>query len=173
MPVWRNNDGLTIRTGTDEAKNANLYEYRSNGPRRFLGIDLNWANLPQVAENSVAIDYKERSPKGALIESGVIAKPSVPYASAGSAFLLNVGLADADNGTNILDVDALVVAATQTEVNAGGTDLAGWVGAAVGTVVPEAAVVTWEVDGARPTAGTTEIRIFYSIPVDTTDRLGT
>lgn len=55
-------------------------------------------------------------------------------------------------------------AATQTELNAGGTNTAGWVGALVGTVLSEAKLLSWDTAGADATAGKTVIRIQWSIP---------
>jgi hypothetical protein len=172
MPTWTNNDGLIIKTGVDEAANSKIAEYNFYGGEHVLEIDMRYDNLPAVASNSVNVSDTFRIPAGVQINK-VEVITYVDFDSAGDAMTLNVGLTDADGGTTIQDVDALVVAATQTELNTGGTNVTGWVGTAVGTVLAEAALVTWEVDTAAATAGKGVIKIYYTVPQNVSDTLGT
>jgi hypothetical protein len=101
-------------------------------------------------------------PIGALVESVEI-WTHTDFDSAGDALTMNVGIIDAD-GTSNADVDYFVVAATQTELNTGGTNVAGWVGAAVGAVAETAPrLITWEINDADATAGKAVFRITYSV----------
>lgn len=172
MGIRVNEDGLVIRSGVDEAAPAVISEYRTDGPLRILEIEFNLENLPVDADGSVIASYGASIPAGAQIEYVEITT-FVDVDSAGDAFILDVGLTDADGGSNVTDVDGLVDAATQTEMNTGGRNVAGWVGDDVGTVIVEKAYVTWEVTVADATAGVGVIRVAYSMPDVTTDALGT
>jgi hypothetical protein len=171
MATWVNSDGLRVWFGTDEAKNAKVVESSSDGQSRVVEIRYDHSWVPTVAQNSQVIDYNYVLPAGAVISSVEI----LPYedsASGGNAETINVGITDADGGSNITDVDALVVEATQAEFNAGGTNVTGWVGTRVnGTPLQEAAVLTWEINGEQPTAGAGLIRVEFSMPFPTTNTL--
>lgn len=163
MGTWTNSDGLNLRFGTDKTKNNPLGEYRYNGPVRCAEIKFSYTDLPLVADNSVVINNNTALPIGAVVERVEIFC-STDVDSSGDALTLNVGWVNLD-GTNGVDVDAFVVAATQSELNTGGTNVAGWVGAEVGgapLTVPK--LITWEVDSAAATAGEGVIRLYYSVP---------
>ncbi len=172
MGTWTNDDGLTIRIGVAEAEKGLIGEYRNDGPEHVVEVYLDWNELPAVASNSVNISTLNKLPANIQIEAVEIVTYT-DFDSAGDAMTLNVGIADADGGSTVTDVDALVVAATQAELNTGGTNVTGWVGAAVGTVIAESTYLTWEVDAAAATAGSGVLRVFYSVPKKTTDTLGT
>lgn len=166
MGTWTNEDGLRLEFGPEKTLPHQMGEYRTEGPKRVLEIlfdfDSDGTNVPTDADGSVVISDKNMLPIGALVEAVEI-HTAVDFDSAGDALVLDVGLIDAD-GTSNADVDALVDAATQTELNTGGTNVAGWVGVAVGAVALTAAKkITWEVTGADATAGKAVFRIYYSV----------
>lgn len=155
------NDGLEIEFPPRLGDNP-LGEYRYDGPVRVVEIHATFDQLPAVADNSVVIRDNLTLPIGAVTERVEIFTP-VDVDSAGDALTLNVGWVDTDRTTNA-DVDAFVVAATQAELITGGTNVAGWVGAAVGAApLTTPKLITWEVDVAAATAGEFYIRIYYSV----------
>lgn len=156
-----NADGLEIKYGLDRTEVSAIGEFRGWGPVRVVEIEFDYTMLPAVADNSVIIGDNYTIPAGALIESVEI-QNYTDWDSAGDAMTLNVGWIDQDRTSNT-DVDAFVVAATQTELNTGGTNVAGWVGTPVGTETATAKLLTWEVDAAAATAGEGVIRIRYSV----------
>ena len=172
MASYVNNDNLRIWFDTEEAREARVVESRSDGQSRVVEIRYDHSWLPAVASNSVVIDYGYVLPEGAVISSVEI----LPYEdadSAGDGATLNVGITDADGGSTLTDVDALVVAATQTEMNAGGVGVSSnWAGTSVnGAALTEACYLTWEVDSEAFTAGAGLIRVEFSMPFPTTDTL--
>lgn len=160
---WLNGDGLEVKFGTEQGERALIGTYRTAGASQLLEIAFTYADLPAVASNSVIIADDYTLPSGAFIESVEIWCP-VDMDSAGDAMTLNVGMIDTDRSSNA-DVDAFVVAATQTELITGGSNVAGWVGALVNDVLPRDVLLTWEVDVAAATAGEGVIRIKYYMPV--------
>lgn len=161
---WINNDGLEVFFGTEQARENPIGEYRFDGPRHVVEIEVDYTRLPAVASNSVVIDDHYTLPQGALVEAVEIITDTA-FDSAGDAMTLNVGVIETDRTSNA-DVDYFVVAATQTELITGGTNVAGWVGTPVNSATPTAApyLLTWEVDTAAATAGHGVIRIYYSVP---------
>ncbi len=169
--AYTNKDKLRFKFGVEEAEDALVAETRSDGQSRVVEVKLNWGDLPLVADNSVVVDYSYVFPVGAVFDS-VEFIPYVDMDSAGDALTLNVGLTDADGGSTITDVDALVVDATQTELNAGGINVAGWVGTRVaGAPLEEKALLTWEVNTAAATAGSGLLRVQFSMPHPASDTL--
>lgn len=158
---WLNNDGLELKFGTEKAATNPQGEYRYNGPVRVAEINFDFTQLPTVAENSVIVGDNLILPVGAVVERVEIANHT-DFASAANAMTLNVGWIDTDRTSNV-DVDAFVVAATQTEINTGGTNVAGWVGAGVNVPLTTAKLITWQVGTAAATAGTGMIRLYYSM----------
>lgn len=164
MGTWLNPDGLELKYGLDKVEAGLVGEFHYDGPVRCIEIDFDYTDLPVVADNSVLIGDNYTLPIGALVERVEI-QNYTDFDSAGDAMTLNVGWINTDR-TNGVDVDAFVVAATQTELNAGGTNVTGWVGAEVGataTPLTVAKLLTWEVDVAAATAGKGVIRIYYSV----------
>jgi len=163
MTVWTNNDGLKVPFGSDQGVKAMVGEYRHDGPLHCAEIKFDYTDMPAVASNSVVIDKLDRFalPKGSIVEKVEIFC-DVDIDSTSDDLTLNVGWVDLDNTSNV-DVDAFVVAATQTELNTGGTNVAGWVGAEVGgAATTTAKLLTWEVDNHAATAGSGVIRLYYS-----------
>lgn len=157
---WLNNDGLELKFGPEKTELNVLGEYRYDGPKRVLEIKFTYADLPAVADNSVLIRDNLSLPIGAIVEEVEIFC-NVDFAM--GAGTLNVGWIDTDR-TNGVDVDAFVVEATQAELIAGGSNVAGWVGAGVGAAALTAPkLLTWEVNTAAVTAGEGYIRLYYSV----------
>lgn len=159
--TWTNSDGLTLRYGTSAGVQEPVGEYRFNGPVRCTEIKFSYGDMPTVAQNSVIISDKYSFPVGAKFQSVEI-QTWEDVDSTSDDITLNVGWIDMDGVSNP-DVDAFVVAATQTELNAGGTNVAGWVGVAVdGAPTTTAKYVTWEVDAHAMSAGKGAIRIYWT-----------
>ena len=166
MGTWTNEDGLRLEFGPEKTLPSQMGEYRTAGPKRVLELVFDFAddgtNVPLVADNSVIISRTAMLPIGALVEEVEI-WTHTDFDSAGDAMTMNVGIIDADETSNA-DVDYFVVAATQTELNTGGSNVAGWVGAAVGAAAITAPkLITWEIDVADATAGKAVFRIYYSV----------
>lgn len=161
--TWTNADSLLLKYGLAKTETASLGHYRHDGPLNVIEVSLDYAQMPAVASNSVVIDPTVVLPTGSIVER-VEMITATAFDSAGDAMTLNIGWVDLD-GTSNADVDAFVVAATQTELNDGGTNIAGWVGAEVlGSPTTTAKYITWEVDVAAATAGDGVVRIYYSKP---------
>lgn len=159
--IWTNDDGLTLKFGTEKTDPMKVGIHHQVGPLNCAEITVDYSELPAVADNSVIIDRQFVLPIGSIVEKVEIIT-STAFDSAGDAMTLNIGWIDLDETSNT-DVDAFVVAATQTELNDGGTSVAGWVGAEVlGSPTTTAKYLTWEVDAAAATAGEGVIRIYYS-----------
>lgn len=162
MGIWLNDDGLEVRYGVDRVDDNLIGEYRYDGPVRVAEIAFAYTDLPAVAENSVVIKDNFTFPVGAVFEKVEIFT-NVDWDSAGDAMTFNLGWVDTDRTSNV-DVNAFVDAATQTELNTGGENVAGWVGVAVGGApLTTAKLLTWEVDAAAATAGEGFIRIYYNV----------
>jgi hypothetical protein len=161
--IWTNKDGLKVAFGKDQAPKQLVGEFHNDGPLHCAAITFDYTDMPAVASNSVVIDATDNFvlPKGSIVEKVEIFC-DVDIDSTSDDLTLNVGWVDLD-GTSNADVDAFVVAATQTELNTGGTNVSGWVGAEVGgnkTTAPK--LLTWEVDNHAATAGSGTIRLYYS-----------
>lgn len=160
MAIELNADGLERKYGPAD-RTYLIGEYRYDGPLHMVEIKFDYTDLPAVAENSVVIGDYYTLPKGSIVEKVEIFC-DVDMDSAGDALTMNVGWIDTDRTSNA-DVDAFVVAATQTELNTGGSNVAGWVGAEVnGAKTTTAKLLTWEIDTAAATAGHGVIRLYYS-----------
>lgn len=167
--VWINADGLRVKFGTEEAEKARVTEVTGGSDTRVIEIVVDADSLPTVAENSVIIDDSYVIPQGVVFQSVTITSDTAFSAGSGT---LNIGIADRDGGTNVTDVDHLVVDATVTELNAGGSNEAGWIGAGIfDQPLAEAAYLTWEVNTAALVGGAATIRIEFSIPKVESDTL--
>ena len=166
--AWTNEDGLYVRFGTERAEQAKVAEYTTDGPKRFVEILVNLTTLPLDADGVVRVSEEFVFPIGALIEA-VEVITDVAFDSSGDGWVLDLGFEDMD-GTND-DVDDLIDAMTQAEAITGGTNIAGWVGATVGTVTTKLQRLIWEVTVADATAGSGAIRVYYSFPDVQTDTL--
>lgn len=169
MGIWNSPDGDTRLYGTDKAIVTVGGEFNVDTSKKFVELKFDSTRLledfpAEVADDAgeVILSQRYALPIGALIE-GVEIVTYTDWDSAGDAFVFNLGTIDMD-GTSNGDHDSLIDAATQTEMNTGGLNIAGWVGALVNaTPLTTAKLLTWEVNGAESTAGESIIRIFYSV----------
>lgn len=174
MATWNNSDGLFIRYGSDEAKPSRFGEYNFGTPHAVLEIDLFWSDLPAFgATDPVILARNVRIPFEKIYIEKVEIVTQVDWDSATDNFTLDIGLYDTD-GTTVYDANGLVDAITQAELNTGGTNVAGWVGSAVDTVISNTTPLLLQinVDTAQPTAGHSLIRIYYTVVNHTADTLG-
>jgi hypothetical protein len=159
--IWTNADSLTLEYGIEKTKSSLVGHYRHDGAKNVIEIKLDYSRLPLIAANSVVIERTAVLPIGSVVESVEIIN-STPFNSSDDNETVNIGWIDLDETSNT-DVDAFVVAATQTELNDGGTNIAGWVGAEVlGAPTTTAKYLTWEVNTTQPTAGVGVVRLYYS-----------
>lgn len=165
--AYINEDGLQVKYGLDEVVPSLVTEYTTDGPKRLVEILIDADNAPAVADGSVVISYGYVIPAGAVIGDVTI----TPTGTFTGTSTLNIGVTDLDGGTDLTDVDALVAAATVAELNAGGTNTAGWIGTLPGTVLTEAVHLTWEVDTAAIADGKASIRFEWEIPKQIDDTL--
>ena len=162
--TWMNDDDLYLKYGTEKTVPGVAGEYRMVGSQRMIELRFTFSNLPAVASNDEIASDTLIIPNGAFIEAVEVVVPFTAWDSAGDAFIFNLGTIDADDRTSNLDTDDFIVAATQTEMNTGGTNVAGWVGDGVGTAMVGNKLLTWEQDAAAATAGDSVIRIYYQMP---------
>lgn len=168
MATWINADGLELKFGTDRAKLDPVGEHKFDGPRRLVEIQLNTTTAPTVADGLKVISEGVVLPRGAVVESvEIFAHVDVTSDNSNSA-LVDVGIMDLDRSTSDDAPQALVNAATLTEINTGGTNVVGWAGSTIGgAALTEPKLLTWSVaangGATRLTAGSAVIRIFYSV----------
>jgi hypothetical protein len=161
---WNNDDDLYIKYGPSKAVAGVAGEYVMDGSKRMIELRFDYSVLPAVASNDEILSDTVVIPAGAFIESVEIVAPFTAWDSAGDAMTFCLGTIDADDRSSNLDTDDLIVDATQTEMNTGGTNDAGWVGDGVGTAMSQNKLLTWEVNSAAATAGEAVIRIYYQMP---------
>lgn len=167
--AWSNSDGLYVRFGTERTEKAKVAEYTTDGPGRLVELHVPAGDYPLIAAGAVIQSREVVLPKGAVVESVEILSTTDVVSATG---VVNVGTVDADDGTSNADVDGLVVAATATEINAGGTNVAGWVGAHVsGAAFTQSKFLTLEVDTDEVDSGEFTVRVVYSMPVAGADTL--
>jgi len=170
MTAEINADGLAVRYGINEAVQTNIGSYTNFGPVHQLEILVDYSELPAVADGQVILDDAFAIPAGALIEEVEILPATTDFDSTADGSLFNLGVINQDRTSNAL-TDGLIDDATETEVNTGGTNTAGWVGALVGTVTAYNYLFTWEVNGEAATAGAWSVRVRWSVPPKNSDTL--
>ena len=170
MTTWINDDDLVVKFGTVEAEKRNVGAYNVDGNVHWVEVIVDFSELPAVASNSVILNDHFQLPAGAFIENVTIVTTTDFDAAGMDAPTFSLGTIDTDRTSNP-DVDALVAAATETELNQGGANVAGWVGAAVGALLTSNKLLTWEVDTAAFTAGLAVVRINWHVPPVTGDTL--
>lgn len=160
---WMNNDGLFIEYGTEKAVANTGGEYRFDGPRHCIEVDIDLTKLT-VTNGGTILSDTTFFPKNARIEEVDVL---VLTAATGSTAVLNVGLVKTDRTTEI-DFNGFVAALPQTslsaagdmvKLNVGSTDA----GALIGTVTTNSGYLTADYDTAAFTAGKVRVRIFYSM----------
>lgn len=166
--TWINADGLAVKFGTAEAVKRNIGAYGQVGPVHFVEILIDHSELPLVADGPVILNDNFALPAGAKIERVLGMSPTESFVSPSNNGVLNIGLIDQDDRSSNGVTAALVNAATQTELNAfaaaGTVNASGTDGSAVGTVLSQAKLLTWEVDTNQFSAGTTTVRIEWTVP---------
>lgn len=166
--AWSNSDGLYVRFGTERAEDAKVAEYTTDGPKRFTELHVPSGDYPLIADGPTIQSQEVRLPAGAWIEAVEILATTDVVSATGT---VNVGIVDAVDGTSNADPDFFVVAATATEINTGGTNIAGWVGAGVDTELARNSFITLEVDTDEVDSGEFTVRIYWSVPVEGADTL--
>ena len=160
---WVNNDGLELKFGTAKAADKIIGEYHFDGPTHMVELAFDYTDLPVYTASDTLIRDNFTLPVGAYIESVEI-QCSTDMDSSGDALTFDLGTIDTDRSSNG-DGNSLIDAATQTEMNTGGTNVAGWVGVLIGgAALTTAKLLTWNTDTATATAGKGKIRIQYSLP---------
>jgi hypothetical protein len=172
---WVNDDGLVVKFGIEEATKRNIGAHSQVGPVHWVEVYVDWSEMPVVADGSVILNDNFALPTGAIIEDVTIRVPAETFVSAGGG-TFNLGFIDADDRTSNADVDYFIQEATVAELNAGGTNVAGWAGggyaAAPRVPLTQAKLLTWEVNTGAFTAGKTVVRIMWSMePVNGEDTL--
>jgi len=156
------NDGLKKKFGTEKTTVQPLGEFKSPGSRRWLEIKFAFGDLPTSAAGTTVISGLNALPVGCSVEAVEI-YTSVDTASSGGTATFSVGTIDQDYTSNGVS-NSLVDAATITEMNTGGTNIAGWVGTLInGTALTTAKLLTWTVGTQNFTAGKGVVRIYYSV----------
>lgn len=164
--AWTNADGLIIRFGVEEAEFRNIGAYNMSGPVHWVEILVDHSELPaHDAADVTILNDKFAIPAGAFIEEVQILPPTEAFDSSNDDLIFNLGtVTQSDRSLSDDTPLGLVNAADQTELNAGGTNTAGWVGSQVGTVLTESKLLSWQTTTATATAGKTVIRVKWSIP---------
>jgi hypothetical protein len=159
---YTNDDGLTYRFGTDQAKAARVGAPNTNGVEQEVIVDVYYDALPSVATGSVMINDIPACalPSGALLRTATFIVTTA-FDSTGNNATLTFGLAKND-GTAI-DADGIDVAIDEADIDAVGDEIA-CDGALVGTVLANDAYVTVEVDTEAFTAGRGKLILKYIIP---------
>jgi len=167
--AWINKDGLEVKFGVEEATDANLTAYNVLGPVQEIELLLKYSEFPALATSGIISEAFKLS-SGSVIESVELVSPSTTFASALVTATLSVGIVDLDGASNA-SAAALVSAVTETELNTGGSNIAGWVGGAIGYGLVRPSLVTWVVGTEVFTSGESILRIRWSAPKVDADTL--
>lgn len=161
--VWLNDDGLTVKFGTEEADAGKGGAYSTLGALRMAEVEITGTS---IASTATLVDRHTIIPSGARIEKvEVVAETAF---TSGGAATLDVGLVDQDE-TTAIDDDGLVAALALTSIDADG-DVVELVqgstghGALVGTTTSNAGYLTVHYGTAAYTAGVGKVRVYYYIP---------
>jgi hypothetical protein len=160
MATWYNNDGLTVKFGTEKSTPNKVGSYGvGDGPIHVMEVflsDLTLLGTSPAIQSDVAT-----LPAGARIERVEIINQTA--ATSGGSAVLNVGLQRLDRSTE-LDYDGLVAAAALATFNAAGERVtlnvgSTGAGALIGTTLANAGYITADYDTAAFTAGALRVRI--------------
>lgn len=165
MSTWINNDGLRLNLGRAEGVDTAAGEYGNFDPGSVHLIQLELKHEDMTTLDKV-VHYAVRLP-GANDRTFVLKDAKIyveeAFDSVGDAFVLVVGLDNAD-GT-VFDADGIDANVTQAELakTADGSEGAQMTGAAVGERLAntQPLYITTDVDGAVPTAGKAWLRLWY------------
>lgn len=149
--VWVNNDGLTVKYGTETARKAVEGSPAQAGAVKVYEFLLDHADLPAT---SVAERFLNRVPSVVMPAGALLRKATLvvleAFDSAGDALTLTIGLAKPDGTT--IDADGIDATIAQSAIDAVGDEIA-CDGAEVGEILDFDACVTVTVAGADATAG--------------------
>lgn len=157
MGEWINNDGLKIRFGTDEAKDAILGERVNYGSHRLVEGTVNWDDLEAPGTVTLLSDTFN-IPSGARIEKAEI---YVEDAFAGGG-TLDLGLVR-DDYTTELDYDGFDAAVATAALTAGATIACD--GALIDTDLANSGKVTARVNTTAFSAGKLKFRVSFYMPL--------
>lgn len=156
MGTWVNNDGLVVRTGTDEAKFTKAAGYRNDGPSRVTKVILRASDLMKEDSAAAVVEYAIRLPKGAQIEHIEVGHSTVEFAGAGT---VDIGVKGKTVNAPSAILDGVAAAALNTP---GATDVDYKVTEIVNLVITRTGALT---------AGVVQLELFWSVPVDAGDTL--
>lgn len=165
--TWTNADGLQVRFGITEARDAVVGKATNYGDDQQLIVDLDYKKMPVFsASENIGVIYGGISnnciPSGALITA---VEMITITAFTGSGATLSVGLVKAD-GTEI-DNDGLLDAVALTsmdEIGESFTTGGALVGKANGAKLSDNGYIWVTVQTATYTAGQARLKITYFIP---------
>ncbi len=163
MSTWLNNDGLYIKSGTDEGTVGKAGTPTSYGNISVSEFEI---TLTDLTSSAAILNDHVTIPSGVILHKiEVIAEVA---ATSGGSATLDVGLVRLDR-TTAIDDDGIVAALALTSIDAEG-DVVELVqgstghGALVGTTMANAGLVTAHYNAAAYTAGKVIIRIHYYQP---------
>lgn len=159
--AWTNNDGLYIKYGQEEAKQARAGEFRWHGPTTKVEADIIWNRLNAFGNVTILSDTF-RIPNGVLLVSARLIT-IVPFTSGGSA-TLTLGLYDLDR-TTAYDADGIDATIALTAIDTVGETVV-CDGALIGTILAndQPSLLTATVGTANYTAGQAKLEIEYLTP---------
>lgn len=158
MSTWLNNDGLYIKSGTDEAEINVAGENSTDGNTRVVEFDITYADLAATGTEGILSDVTH-IPDGVFLESATF---TVTTAFAGATATLTFGVIDKDRSTAV-DADGIDAAIAVTAIDAIG-DVIVCDGALVGTTLTSGGLVTATEGTAAFTAGAGKLRLKYFTP---------
>jgi hypothetical protein len=164
--------GIEDTTGT----NAVAHYGPRDVEKKYGGIVSNGAGTNTIV---ITFDYDDlpaatypgiqaQIPAGAVVTAARF-DVLTAFTSTSTTTDLQVGIADADGGSNITDVDAIFTAGelTQTVIAEATNITAAAAGASLGTSYAEAAVITVTPNVADLTAGKARLEVDYKVYADT------
>lgn len=157
---WYNSDGLYVRFGTEKTVPALGGESSTDGAKREVTIDFDYADLAAFGTEKI-IGEGVVIPSGVFLESATLV---VETAFAGATATLSLGLIDTDRST-AWDADGIDAAIAVTAIDAVGDTIA-CDGALIGTTLSNSVggYVTATVGTANFTAGKARLTIVYYHP---------
>ena len=173
--VWVNNDGLRWKFGAAQAVKGNAGEYRMNSSQHLTEFDIDYTMVAQgtSATTVFILDYDSVLPNTAVVEK-IEFITGTAWATDTS---LSVGTVRRSDFTTIIDADGLVdalilstrdLAGETTTITAGSTYAGVLVGAQPLDATYDSVVCVCFESGSAPTAGTGQLKIYWTNGVVTT-----
>lgn len=157
---WKNNDGLTLKFGTENAKLSRIGEYHFDGNVHMAEIALQLIDLTQT---ETILDYNFILPVGALIQEVEVI--STTAAATGTA--VDLGLIKASDKTTEYDFNGILAAYPTASMDTGDLNrlsegVGTYCGAVLGVPLTEACYISASMtDATAFTAGKVLIRLSY------------